>query len=83
MNPEISSEFCEECEDEKSPFEMTVSEIAISVNGTDWLANLMETTPAIVCQDCEKTLVEKWTAWEKANDEMEAQNQTRMFRVGE
>ena len=79
----MNSEICQECENEKSPFEMTVPEVAISVNGSDWLANLMETTPAIVCQECEKALVEKWDAWDRANDEAKAHNQSQIFRVGE
>ena len=74
---------CEKCEEEKSPFEMVVSEHGIAVNGNDWLANLLETTPMMVCGPCETEFVEFANAWDKANDEAEAQNQSRIYRVGE
>ena len=44
---------CEKCEEEKSPFEIVVSEYAINVNGENFLEYLTETTPMIVCGNCE------------------------------
>ena len=65
---------CEKCEEEKSPFEMVVSEHGIAVNGEDWLANLLETTPMVVCGLCEDLMVEFAYRWDQANEEAETNN---------
>jgi hypothetical protein len=61
----MKTEICEKCQEEKSPFDLMVSEFGINVNGETF-----DVTPMIVCGGCEEKFQEEEMEWDEyyAND---------------